>query len=264
MQPVQGAATFQTTGAAYDGFMGRYSRPLAVVFADAAGVTAGKVALDVGCGPGALTEVLIDRLGVDDVWACDPSPPFVAVCAARHPGLDVRRARAEELPYEDGSVDVALTQLVLHFVSDPEAAARELRRVTRPGGTVAACVWDFADGMEMLRAFWDAALEVDPAAPDEARTLRFGGEGEIAALFEGVGLTAIAESTLRVSTTYADFEELWTGFLAGIGPAGAWCVGLDEVDRAGLRGALFRHVGEPAGAFELSALARCCTARVPA
>jgi ubiquinone/menaquinone biosynthesis C-methylase UbiE len=205
---VEGARAFAVAGRTYDSFMGRYSAPLAEFFADAAGVSAGTTALDVGCGPGALTGVLVSRLGADAVYACDHSAPFLDACAARHPGVVVELGRAESIPFEDDLVDHALAQLVLHFVSDPSRAAAEMARVVRPRGTVAACVWDFADGMEMLRAFWDAALSVDPDAPDEARSLRFGRSGEIAELFASVALEDVAESTLSVASTYASFDEL--------------------------------------------------------
>ncbi len=264
METPAGAQSFLTSGKAYDGFMGRYSRPLADVFADAVGVSRGQMALDVGCGPGALTGVLIDRLGADAVFACDPSAPFVSECVARHPGVDVRLGRAEAVPFEDGRFDVALAQLVLHFVTDPDQAARELRRVVRPGGVVAACVWDFAEGMEMLRHFWDAALAVDPNAPDEARTLRFGRQGEIVELFEKAGLEGVVETTLHVSTRYDSFDEFWSGFLAGIGPAGVFCVACSDDVRAALREELFRRVGSPVGTFTLRAMARCAHGRVPA
>lgn len=262
-EPVAGARTFQTTGQAYDAFMGRYSRPLADLFADAVGVTEGMVAVDVGCGPGALTRVLVDRLGDGAVSACDPSLPFVADCAARYPGVDVREGRAEAIPFDDDAFDAALAQLVLHFVSDPAAAAAELRRVLRPGGVAAACVWDFADGMQLLRHFWDAALTVDPAAPDEARTLRFGREGEIARLLDAAGFGDTTETTLTVTSTYSDVDELWSGFMAGIGPAGAYCLGLSEDTRAEVRDELGRGLGSPSGPFTLEAVARCTSARAP-
>ena len=264
METPEGARSFLTSGNAYDGFMGRYSRPLAEVFADAVGVSRGSTALDVGCGPGALTGVLVGRLGTDAVFACDPSAPFVEECTTRHRGVDVRLGRAEAVPFEEGRFDVSLAQLVLHFVSDPEQAAREMLRVVRPGGVVAACVWDFATGMEMLRLFWDAALVIDPNAPDEARTRRFGRHGEIVALFQGAGLEDIVETTLHVRTRYESFNEFWSGFLAGVGPAGAFCVALSDEGRAALREELFRRVGSPAGSFTLGAMARSAHGRVPA
>jgi ubiquinone/menaquinone biosynthesis C-methylase UbiE len=259
----EGARTFAVAGTTYDSFMGRYSFALAQPFADAAGVSTGDKALDVGCGPGALTGILVSRLGRSAVYACDPSPPFRDACAARHPGVVVKLGRAESIPFEDQMVDHALAQLVLHFVSDPTRAANEMARVVRPGGTVAACVWDFANGMEMLRQFWDAALSVDPDAPDEAQVLRFGRPGEIAELFSSVALEDVMESTLSVASTYASFDELWNGFLAGVGPAGAYCVSLGDGDRERLRSALFIRCGSPDGPFTLGAVARCAVARVP-
>ena len=263
MEPTPGAATFNTTGAAYDSFMGRYSRPLSVAFADQIGVEPPMVALDVGCGPGALTGVLVERLGAAAVCACDPSPSFVAGCRAALPRIDVRPGSAESLPFGDETFDAVVAQLVLHFVSDPQHAAAEMQRVVRRGGVVAANVWDFAEGMEMLRAFWDAALALDDRAPDEARVLRFGTEGEIVDLFAAAGLEQCEETVLRVSCEYQGFDELWAGFELGIGPAGAYCVGLSAEARAELRDELFRRLGSPAAGFELSAVARSVTARRP-
>ena len=134
---------FDVSADAYGRFMGRYSEPLAVRFADFARVEAAGSALDVGCGPGALTAVLVGRLGDDRVAAADPSPPFVAAAKARFPSVDVRQAPAEELPFGDGSFDFVLAQLVVHFMTDPVRGLAEMARVARPGGTVAACVWDY-------------------------------------------------------------------------------------------------------------------------
>lgn len=263
MNSTEGARTFQTSGAAYDSFMGRYSRKLAPLFADAAGVASGQRVLDLGCGPGALTGELVARLGPAAVVAVDPSEPFVAACTARHPGVAVSRGTAEATGLDDACVDAALAQLVLHFVAQPDAAARELNRVVRPGGTVAACVWDFEDGMAMLRLFWDAALAVDPAAPDEARTLRFGRPGEIVELFEQAGMTDVTESTLVVAETYTGFDDLWSGFLQGIGPAGAWLVAQPDGVRQQVRQELEDRLGAgPDSPFSLQAVARCARATV--
>lgn len=262
MRPVEGAETFQKSGADYDAFMGRYSRRLAPVFADWAMDAAGRRALDIGCGPGALTKILAERLGAASVLACDPSEPFVRECQARCPGVDVRRGRAEELPFDDASVDLVLAQLVLHFVSDPEAAAREMRRVLRPGGRVAACSWDSASGMEMLRHFWHAALSLGPVAPN-ATALRWGREGELADLFGQAGFEQTSETTLEVVSDYASFDELWSGFLTGIGPAGSHALSLPSAKQAALRSALFEEVGSPAGPFKLRAVARAARGVVP-
>jgi SAM-dependent methyltransferase len=263
MEPAEGARAFQASGEAYDRYMGRYSRPLAMVFADATEIVRGQTVLDVGCGPGALTGALVDRLGAESVSAFDPSGPFVAACAARYPGVDVRPGRAEAIPFGDDQFDAALAQLVLHFVSDPEVAAAEMRRVVHPGGTLAACVWDFDGGMEMLRRFWDAALSIDAAAPDEARTMRFGRAGEIAELLDTAGLTEITETTLAVRSTYRDFDELWSSFLAGIGPVGSYCLSLSDEQRNALRDELFRNLDSPVGAFTLQAKAHCASGKVP-
>jgi SAM-dependent methyltransferase len=250
-----GASTFRISGEAYDRFMGRYSRPLAGALADAAGVKPGQSALDVGCGPGALTGELVRRLGAGSVCAIDPSEPFVEACARRHPGVDVRHGRAEDLPYPDGRFDASLAELVLHFVGDPPAAAREMRRVVRQEGAVAACVWDFAAGMRMLRLFWDAALSVEPAAPDEAATLRFGRDGEIGELFAEAGLVEIATGALEVEASYQGFDDFWLPFLTGSGPAGSFCAALDPERQAALREELRARLGSPEGPFTLLARA---------
>ena len=263
MESVEGARSFLTSGDAYDAFMGRYSRLLAVPFVDWTGVTSGQSVLDVGCGPGALTDALVQRLGASEVFAFDPSPPFVAECSARYPGVDVRLGRAEDIPFEDDQFDAAIAQLVLHFVTLPSDAAAEMRRVVRPGGLVAACVWDFDEGMQMLRYFWDAALAVEQRAPDEAQTMRFGRTSEIAELFQEAGLVDVEETTIRVTATYADYDEFWSGFLAGIGPAGAYCTSLTDVQRVNLRAELFSGVDSPSGEFSLQAAARCAKGVVP-
>lgn len=263
MDPTPGAATFRTSGAAYNSFMGRYSTALGPKFADFAGVSPGHNALDVGCGPGALTRVLVERLGAASVSACDPSESFVAEAQQALPGADIRMGRIEAIPFDESSFDVALAQLVLHFASDAEHGAEELQRVVRPGGTIAACVWDFAAGMEMLRAFWDAAQTVDPSAPDEHKVLRFGKKGEIADLFRSAGFQEVEESVLEVGSSYSGFDELWAGFLAGIGPAGAYAVSLEPEEREAVRRELFKKVGSPPGAFGLGATARAARAVIP-
>lgn len=256
-----GASTFQVSGETYDRFMGRYSAPLAVAFWDALGIEAGKDVLDVGCGPGALTAELVRRLGVEHVTSIDPSESFVEACRARHPGVDVRLGRAEELPYPDDRFDAALAQLVLHFVSDPPAAAAEMRRVVRPGGLVAASVWDISAGMRMLRVFWDSAKVVRPSAPDEARTQRFSREGEIAELFRAAGLGDVSDGALEVGSRYADFEDFWQPFLGAAGPAGAFVASLDDDGRARLREEMRERLGSPEGPFTLTARAWYATGR---
>lgn len=263
MTDTEGARSFHATGDAYDAFMGRYSRELANAFADYVLPAPGGRFLDVGCGPGALTGVAVARLGAGSVAAVDPAPGFVHACRERHPGVEVRCAAAEELPFGDNEFAAAAAQLVFHFVSDPIRAAVQMSRVVRPDGVVAATVWDVAEGMHMLRAFWDAALTLEPEAPDEARVLRFGRPGELAATFAEAGLREVEETTVTVSTRYRAFDELWSGFLAGIGPAGTYAVTRPPAERDRLRDALFDRLDRPDGPFTLTAVARMARARIP-
>ena len=206
------------------------------MFADLAGVRRGQRALDVGCGPGALTAELVSRLGPDAVSAVDPSERFVTAVRERCPGVDVRQAAAEHLPFDEdgGAFDVTLAQLVVHFMKSPVAGLREMARVTRRGGVVGACVWDHAGGRGPLPAFWGAVRELDPSADDESG-LAGVGEGQLAELFTRAGL-GIADSTkLTVRVPYATFEEWWEPFTLGVGPAGTYVASLPGEQRNALR-----------------------------
>jgi SAM-dependent methyltransferase len=236
--------SFDVAADAYDRFMGRYSRSLAPPLADLAGVRAGQRALDVGCGPGALTTELVGRLGADAVAAADPSDPFVQAARERHPGVEVALAAAEDLPFEDGAFDVALAQLVVHFMSDPVAGLAEMRRVTRAGGIVAACVWDHAGGQAPLSPFWRAVAELDPGASDESE-LAGAREGQLAALFASAGLEEIEDDALWVHAEHATFEEWWEPYTLGVGPAGAYVAGLDAAAGAELRERCRLLLGDP-------------------
>ncbi len=190
--------------------------------------------------------------------AADPSEPFVEACRARLPGVEVVVAAAETLPFADGTFDAALSQLAVNFMRDAETGVHEMARVTRPGATVAACVWDYAGEMTLLRAFWDAAREVDPeraGEADEAVVMRWCAEGELAELWRAAGLHHVRFDQLVVSATYTDFEDLWSPFPTGVAPSGAFCKSLDEDHRAALRDAYRRHLGVDDGPFELTARA---------
>jgi SAM-dependent methyltransferase len=217
----------------YDRFMGRYSAPLAPRFAEFAGVEAGQHVLDVGCGPGALTVELVRRLRADAVWAVDPWEHFVAAIRARHPGVRVRRASAERLPFEDQLFDAALAQLVVHFMADPIVGLREMGRVTTTHGVVAACVWDHAGGGGPLSLFWEAARQLDPGVEDESR-LAGARRGHLAELFQAAGLHEIEESALSVDVEHPSFEEWWEPFMLGVGPAGGYVARLDPRRQARL------------------------------
>ena len=249
--------SFAVAADAYDTLVGRWSRRLAPAFADFAGVESGGASagpvLDLGCGPGALTAVLAERLGPAAVAAVDPSPPFVAACRQRLPGVDVREGSAERLPFPDRSFGAALSQLVLSFVGDPAAAAAELRRVVRPGGVVAISTWAF-DGFDLARVFWDAALSVDPAAPDDAG-LPFRRPGELEALLRGAGFRDVEAGEIPVEVAYAGFEDFWGPFAGGAGPPGGWLVRQPAERRAAIRAGCLARLGHPAGAFTLRARA---------
>jgi SAM-dependent methyltransferase len=208
--------------------------------------------LDVGCGPGALTAELVARLGPETVAAVDPSASFVAAARERHPGVDVRLGTAEALPFEDGAFDAALAQLVVHFMADPVAGLREMARVTRAGGAVAACVWDHGGGQGPLSVFWQAVHALDPEASDES-DLAGAREGHLAELFAAAGLREIEESLLEVRVEHATFEEWWEPFTLGVGPAGAYVTRLTEDDRDRLRERCCSLL--PAAPFALSAQA---------
>ena len=226
--------SFSAGPEAYDRFMGRYSTPLAPRFADFASIGEAQRVLDVGCGPGALTGELVRRFGADAIAAVDPSPGFVEAAGRRNPGVDVRRAEAESLPFDDGSFDAALAQLVVHFMTDPAAGIAEMRRVARGGGIVTACVWDHAGGAGPLARFWDAARELDPGVADES-DLPGAREGDLERLLHEAGLGDVEERLLTVEVEHGSFDEWWEPFTLGVGPAGAYVQGLAEDARDRLR-----------------------------
>jgi len=228
---------------AYDRFMGRYSRPLAVPFADFAGVPPGGRILDVGCGPGALTAELARRAGPDRVTAVDPSEEFVAALRRRHRGVEVVRAPAEDLPFEQGSFDATFAQLVVNVMDDPVAGLREMARVTRDGGGVAACVWDFTDGGP-LGPFWAAAHALDPTV--EIGSVCPGSRaGHLAELFDAAGIGAVVEGAVAVDVEHATFEDWWEPFTLGVAPSGAYVAGLEPDRRSALRELCRERLPEP-------------------
>jgi SAM-dependent methyltransferase len=218
---------FFSSADAYDRFMGRYSAILSPRFADLAGVTAGMEVLDVGCGPGVLTGELVERVGAGNVAAIDPSPEFVDAVRERHPDVEARIGVAEELPYPDDVFDAALSQLVVHFMSDPVAGLRNMARVTRPGGVVAACVWDLAGGRAPISPFWRAVREVSPGVEGESDR-RGGSEADLAALFEEAGLANAVTTELVSHAEHTSFDEWWRPFMLGVGPASVYLAKQDH------------------------------------
>lgn len=245
---------FDVAAASYDRFMGRYSVPLAPLLADLAGVEAGQRALDVGCGPGALTAELVRRLGAGAVAAVDPSPSFLEAASARHPDVDVRPGAAEGLPHSDGGFDRVLAQLVVHFLADPVAGLREMARVAVPGGVVAACVWDHAGGRGPLGVFWEVVRESDRSVRDESQ-LAGAREGHLVALFGDAGLADVEGALLTVVVEHPSFDEWWEPFTLGVGPAGAYTTSLGGAGRSRLRDALRERLPDGPFAVEASAWA---------
>ncbi|HEY5882845.1 MAG TPA: class I SAM-dependent methyltransferase [Nakamurella sp.] len=246
--------SFDVAAQAYGRFMGRYSEPLADELVRLLPLSAGQSALDVGCGPGALTARLVDRLGAPNVCALDPSAPFVAAARERFPGLDVRQGRAEELPWPAGSFDVAAASLVVHFMRDPVAGLREMGRVVRAGGTVAATVWDHAGDRGPISPFWRAVRDLDPAAPDESR-LAGARAAHLAQLFVAAGLDLRWDTVLTVAVRYSSVDEWWEPYTLGVGPAGAYVTGLPEAGREALRRRCVELL--PAAPFDIDATAWC-------
>ena len=244
--------SFEVAADDYDRFMGRFSGPLALAFVARLETSPGARALDVGCGTGALTALLVERLGAANVAAVDPSGPFVERAAALFPGADVRLANAEQLPFSDDAFDLTLAQLVVPFMQDAVTGIAEMARVTRGGGTVAASVWDHGTGRSPLAPFWRAVEALDPAASDESH---YAGvrEGDLAVLFADAGLQGIEWDSLTVTVAFESADEWWRPFTLGVSPAGAYVASLTVAERERLRERCLAEL--PAGAFELDATA---------
>jgi len=236
--------SFEVSAEAYGRFMGRYSEPLAAGFADLAGIDPGQRVLDVGCGPGALTAELVSRVGAERVCAVDPSRSFTAAVSERFPAVDVRLSPAERLPFPDGAFDTAMAQLVVHFMAEPVTGLREMGRVTLPGGTVAACVWDYAGGSSPLTQFWRAARDLDPAADGDS--FRAGAsQGHLIELFGQAGLAQARESRLVVRVRHPTFDDWWERFNLGVGPGGDYLASRSPDQRDELRERCRQIVGAP-------------------
>jgi SAM-dependent methyltransferase len=244
---------FDVPAGAYETFMGQYSNPLGVLFAEWVGIRRGQRAIDVGCGTGALTAELVRTLGADAVAAVDPSPSFVAEIQRRFPGVDAAIASAERLPHPDNRFDAACAQLVVHFMTDAVAGIREMARVTNPGGTVAACVWD-TGGLGPHVIFWGVVGSLDDHPPGPAA---FAGavSVDLPGLFDEAGLADITSSSLTVVRQFRSFDEWWRPLTLGVGPVGDYLQGINHEARAELRARCAEQF--PSSPFDVSALARC-------
>lgn len=232
--------------------MGRFSGPLAESFVEFVGVETGQSALDVGCGAGSLTARLVERLGVANVRALDPSTAFVSSLRITNPDWDVRLGSAESLPFADEQFDRSLAQLVVHFMTDPVQGLREMARVTRPGGIIAASVWDHGGAAGPLAAFWRAARDLDPTVRDESG-LPGVREGHLQSLFAAAGMAAARSTVLRVAVECPTFDDWWIPFTLGVGPAGEYVASLTDEDRFRLRDHCYEAL--PSAPFAVNAAA---------
>lgn len=248
------------TGDAYERYVGRWSRLVAAEFVARLGAGPALRWLDVGCGTGALVEASLRVAAPSSVVGVDPSTGFLDVARTRISDRPCTFAvgDARELPFEDGAFDVVVSGLALNFVPDGRAAAAEMTRVAAPGGSVAAYVWDYAEGMQMMRIFWDAAIEVDPAASERDEGSRFPlcDPEALTRLWQVAGLTNVRVEPVDVPTVFSNFDDYWSPFLGGQGPAPAYVMSLPEEHRARLRESLRERLPERQdGAIALTARA---------
>lgn len=232
----------------------------------AAGIRRGQRALDVGCGPGALTSGLVALLGADSVAAVDPSEAFVKTCRAHAPGVDVRVGVAEKLPFDDREFDAVLAQLVVDGMDDARSGAAEMRRVALPGGVLVACVWNFGGGMPLLDTMWATASALDA---DRARSfgaekrLPFSRPEALHELWRGTGLQDVRLGELVAGAGYEGLEDLWSPFEEGVGNLGKLVLSLDERVRVRLKRGVASRLGIPDGPFRLTARATYVRGTVP-
>jgi SAM-dependent methyltransferase len=226
-------------GDRYEPYVGRWSRKVAVELLDWLRVPPGSTWLDVGCGTGALSSQILERERPAAIVGVDPSAEFIAHARSRVSDARVsfQVGDAQALPVETARFDAAAAALVLNFVPRPEAAMAEMVRAVKPGGTVAAYVWDYAGKMELMRYFWDAAVALDPAVAelDEGRRFPMCRPDALKALFEQAGLDQVEVRALDIATPFRDFDDYWTPFLGGQGPAPGYAMSLDEGARVALR-----------------------------
>lgn len=234
-----------SAGDAYEWFMGRWSRKLALSFVNFARVQSGDSVLDVGSGTGAITAAVATVSPSSRIVGIDSAAAFVAFAEARHAGELIRFevADAQHLPFTDRSFTRSLSLLNLNFIPDPGKALREMSRVTQPGGTVAAAVWDYGQGMEMLRVFWNEAVALKPEtdARDE-RHMRLSRNGQLATLFHEQPLEDIASEALTIETRFSSFDDYWLPFFEKQGPAGVYAASLPAADAEHLRLRLHRRL----------------------
>jgi SAM-dependent methyltransferase len=260
MEPKRSVSEMFSNASSYESYMGRWSAKLAPLFAKFAGIRDGERLLDVGCGTGALIQTVVALTRPREVVGIDPVPGFITYARQRFTGAGIAfdRASAFELPYSEGSFDRALSMLVFHLIAAPDKALREMRRVTKAGGTVAACTWDGAGAMELSRIFWTEAIKLDPAAEAHAeRTRSCNLEGQLSELWKTAGLKDVQETAIDIRMDFISFDDYWLPYLGGVGPTGAYVASLSDEARNTLREQLRNRVlsGKSDGAFALAARA---------
>jgi SAM-dependent methyltransferase len=255
---------------AYERLMGRWSRRLAKPFLDFTGLEAGERVLDVGCGTGSLTFTIPQAADIGRIDGIDYSETYVEAARQRNadPRITIAQGDVCALPFPDRSFDRTLALLVLHFIPESEQAAREMSRVTRPGGVVAAAVWDSYGGMPVQRMFWDTATVLDPSAAGPRRESYFKPmtrPGEMRALWTQIGLADVAEIPLLIRMDFSSFEDFWKPYAEGEGPLGKYATGLDDGRRTAFERALRAayEAGEPNGPRSFAAVALACRGIVP-
>lgn len=250
------ASSMFDTGDAYERFMGRWGNELAPLFVSYVGIQDGARVLDVGAGTGALALTIEASRPKSEIVGIDPSDGLLEQAKRRAKRAKFEVGDAQALTFKDATFDATLAQLVMNFVPDHEKALREMARVTKPGGVVGACVWDYGGGMQMLRVFWDDAVALDPsAAPKDESHMKLSKPGELAELWRRVGLTAVDEKPLAVEQHFASFEDYWSPFLGGAGPAGEYVKSLDKAAVDRLSAKLRARLGS--GPFTLKSAANC-------
>jgi SAM-dependent methyltransferase len=252
---------------AYERFMGRWSRRLAPLLVRFGGLSDGDRVLDVGCGTGSLTFSLPGLANVSAVTGVDLTPGFLDFARARgtDPRITFRQGDARALPFDGNSFDRAFAMLVLHFIPDAARAVAEMRRVVRPGGTVAAAVWDLYGGQPHIRMVWDTAAVLDPGLePPLFRPMT--APGEMADTWRALGLREVEQTSLMIRVEFSSFEDFWSPFLLGEGPHGRYVAGLTEPARAALREHARRAylANRPDGPRSFVSVAWACRGTVPA
>ncbi len=248
----------------YEGRIGRYGAQLAQALIPVSLITAGQRVLEVGCGSGALTARLTEVTGPENLVGLDPDPDALAACAARAPGVELVQGWAEELPFDENSFDAVVSQLVVGLMSDPPAGVTEMRRVARPSAPVTSCVWDFAEGMTVLRRFWDAGCAVDPDAGakfDQAATHAYSTPEGLRGLWDAAGFSEVDVGALTATAHYLDFDDLWQPMTVPDGAPGRFFETLSAERRGLLREEFRRRLDAPEGSFDLEARAWYVTGR---